>query len=374
MSSVSQRVVAVDWLRGLVMILMAVAHAGMAFLVDYRFLESPFRWDPSKTIPDIYVTRAITHICAPAFLFLSGFSLYFSISKKIRARQSAWEIDRQLLIRGCLLIVFELAVINVLVGFERGLLLQVLYAIGLSFIFMIGVRRLPVFWICALCVAFFLGSEWLIHTLIALNNGERGVLLASLLAGGVVHTAKPLIFAYPVLPWLAVMALGWCAADYYANHDRRQFVRLLLSMGCVAILLFVVLRTIGGYGNFGIVRQADSAISWFFNSKYPPSLTYYSLELGLIGVLLGLLMLLEQRVPSARKVLWPFAVLGQTALFFYIGHRVAIAIAESWLALPQHTEWWYMYVVGISISLALFPLCVAYAKLRTTYPRYLKYL
>ena len=72
------RVQAVDILRGLVMIIMALDHtrdyihaAAMAFQPE----------DLVQTTPAIFMTRWITHVCAPVFMFCAGTGAFFRLER-----------------------------------------------------------------------------------------------------------------------------------------------------------------------------------------------------------------------------------------------------------------------------------------------------
>ncbi|MFT7464166.1 MAG: putative membrane protein, partial [Pseudohongiellaceae bacterium] len=137
------RMQALDWMRGIVMVIMVTDHASEAFnaarpVTDSVLLPS---WDqPLDALQ--FPFRWLSHICAPVFLFLAGTSLALSLGRKLARGTSGWSIDKDLLIRGLLILGVDLFLIN-LVWHPGALLLQVMYAIGLSMICMIGLRRLP---------------------------------------------------------------------------------------------------------------------------------------------------------------------------------------------------------------------------------------
>src|SRR5260370_30567508 len=102
MSQPKQRLVAIDWLRGFVMMVMAVDHASVMFNAGRTALDSPYpieaffepAWAPGTALPAAqFFTRWITHLCAPTFLFLSGTSLALSTAGRAARGVSPLAID-----------------------------------------------------------------------------------------------------------------------------------------------------------------------------------------------------------------------------------------------------------------------------------------
>ena len=138
----SSRIASIDWMRGIVMILMIIDHASMAFNKHHIYQDSAL-YDGASTmvLPAFaFFTRWITHLCAPTFVLLAGTALALSIEKKVAKGVNGWEIDRGILIRGAIIVLLDLTIISF--GSGRWTL-QVLIAIGLSMICMAFLRRLP---------------------------------------------------------------------------------------------------------------------------------------------------------------------------------------------------------------------------------------
>ena len=191
------RYVALDWMRGIVMVLMAIDHASGAFNKGRLFTDSAFIYEAGTRLPTLqFFTRWITHICAPTFLFLAGTALALSLERRERAGESNTSIDRYLLTRGLIIALLDPILISWFWN-PGSIMLQVLYAIGMSLIFMIPLRRLRAAWLLGTSIVFFLVSELFIGLLFSLNNNQLNVFGALMIHGGLF---PHLIVAYPVFP------------------------------------------------------------------------------------------------------------------------------------------------------------------------------
>src|SRR5882672_6450536 len=123
------RLDSIDLLRGIVMVIMVIDHTR-------DFVHGPaLRSDPTDlatTSAAIFMTRWITHFCAPVFVFLAGVSVYL---QKLRGK-SVNELSLFLVSRGIWLIALELTIIRVCMWFNVDYsflaLLQVIWVLGLS--------------------------------------------------------------------------------------------------------------------------------------------------------------------------------------------------------------------------------------------------
>lgn len=378
MSPAPARIAAIDWLRGFVMVLMAIDHASGVFnagrfasdsAYDLSGLGVPPRSGPLDTAQ--FLTRWITHLCAPTFLFLAGTSLALSTRGRVEAGASPAEIDRHLAIRGALLLVFEAAWFSPLFSAGVGhfqLFLQVLFAIGAGIWLMIPLRRLPPGVLAAAGVLWFLAGEALTRGLAPPGaDPSLGLSIALVPAG---HGGVGVL--YPALPWLAMMALGWAFGEALSRAIAADGVAALarrcVAAGVASLALFGVVRGQNAYGNLGLLRADGSLAEWLYVSKYPPSLAFASLELGLMAIALGALMLFERsRTRVARGN--PLLVLGQTALFFYLLHFHVLGVAGAVLGWIGERGLGTVYGAGLAVSAALYPLCVAYRDYKRRHPR-----
>src|SRR5206468_8908488 len=129
MSQAKERLVAIDWLRGFVMMVMAVDHASVIFNAGRTAIDSPYpieaffepAWVPGSPLPAAqFFTRWITHLCAPTFLFLSGTSLALSTASRNARGIPTAAIDRHLVARGLVLIALDALWIAVLPSLAIG--------------------------------------------------------------------------------------------------------------------------------------------------------------------------------------------------------------------------------------------------------------
>ena len=125
-----KRIESIDITRGWVMIIMALDHV-RDFMHSASMSQSPINLETTTTL--LFMTRWITHLCAPAFVFLSGVSAYISFKRNNNISESR----RFLLKRGLWLVIIEFTFINFALWFDihfRFMIMEVISAIGLSFI------------------------------------------------------------------------------------------------------------------------------------------------------------------------------------------------------------------------------------------------
>jgi uncharacterized membrane protein len=103
-----------------------------------------------------FFTRWLTHLCAPAFVFLMGTSLPLSVERRVVKGVNAWEIDKSMLKRGLVIALLDPTLISL--GSGRWTF-QVLLAIGISMICMAPLRRLPTWALLSLVVGWMALGE-----------------------------------------------------------------------------------------------------------------------------------------------------------------------------------------------------------------------
>jgi uncharacterized membrane protein len=369
----SRRIATIDWMRGLVMVLMTVDHASMAF--DGSHLSRDSAWYPEAATMALpaaeFFTRWITHLCAPTFVFLAGTSLALSIERRVLRGVDAWEIDRGILIRGAIIFLMDPTLVSLGSG---QLTFSVLTAIGLSMMSMALLRRLPTWGLLAVALGWFAAGEALTARFWH-PPGNPDSLLAGFLVAP--WSSPSISVKYALLPWLATMVLGWVFGRHLvrvgAGTTRVSGKVVLGVAGTACLALFVLARGANGYGNMFLPRADDSWQQWLHVSKYPPSITYAALELGILFLCLALLRALEPRLGVRDN--GPFLVFGQTAMFFYLAHRLAFEVPATYFGLRGAGGLATTYVVAAVALVLLYPLCLWYRKVKAAHPEsFLKYI
>jgi uncharacterized membrane protein len=362
-SSRTARLVALDWMRGLVMLLMAVDHSSAVFNAAHFAQDDAASFSPGTPLPTVqFLSRWTAHLCAPTFVFLAGASLALSISHRTASGESAWDIDKHLLLRGVVILAFEGWFSLFWVGRHR-VLLQVLYAIGISVVAMVPLRRLSTGMLVGLGAVIVALSEWVVSALGWQSQQATPLGLLLLVPGD----RGAFVFRYPALPWLSVMLFGWAFGRFLARGPgARATERLLVSGGAALLALFVVVRAQNGYGNAGLFREGGSLLQWLHVSKYPPSLSYVTLELGVMALLLAGFWVTAERTQASENGL--FIVLGRTPMFFYLLHVALLVGLGRVLHLTHRLGLAGAYLFAAAVVAVLYPLCRRYGRYKAVHP------
>ena len=370
--ALTTRIAAIDWMRGLVMVLMIVDHASMAFDGTHQPKDSALYPDAmTAALPaGEFFTRWMTHLCAPTFVFLAGLSLALSVERRVARGVPAWEIDRSILVRGAIIALLDPTVVSL--GSGR-LTFQVLFAIGIAMMAMAPLRRLHWTALLAVGVAWFAFGE-LVTALVWHPPGSASVAASFLVA---TYGGSAAVIKYPAIPWLAVMAMGWAFGRHMsrvaAGRARFTTQQVLWVGGALFLVIFAVVRWNAGYGDMWLHRADNSWQQWLHVSKYPPSLTYAALELGLLWIALAWLMRIEPTIGVRPNGV--FLVFGQTAMFFYLAHRLAFEIPATYFGLRGVGDLSTTYIVAAAMLVALYPACRWYRTFKSAHPAsFLKYL
>ena len=263
------RLNSIDLLRGLVMIVMALDHT--------RDFFAPSGMNPRDVAePALFLTRWITHFCAPTFVFLAGISAYLY---GLRGRSTA-ELCRFLLTRGFWLIVIEFTLVRFAWRFTVDTHLyvaQVIFAIGASMVALSLLVWLPRWMIAVFGVAVMLGHNLFDGIRAEQLGGAAGYAWHILHQQGLlpVGADTKLYVLYPLIPWIGVMAAGYALGPVF-QFDRTARLRWLVLLGAIVTVGFVALRASNLYGDPAPWKSYDGTLATvlsFLNcEKYPPSL------------------------------------------------------------------------------------------------------
>ncbi len=387
------RIVAVDITRGLVMVIMALDHV-RDLLHSTAMTQNPT--DLTTTTAPLFLTRWITHLCAPTFVFLSGTSAYLSLKKQTPANQRTGPGRWFLLKRGVVLILLELTVVNFGLWFDirfHSLMLQVIYAIGGGLIVVSVLARLPAKGLGLIGLVLVFGHN-LLAGLAPFTYPAVRFVWALLVKPDffVVSPSFGVFVAYPLLPWLGILLLGYWAGQLVEQpKDKRP--RNVLRVGLGALALFGLLRFMNGYGDpapWAVQKDALFTVLSFINvTKYPPSLLY---TLLFVGLALIVLFLTDGADKTLTRVL---TVYGKVPMFYYIVHWYVVhltmlgMIALQGYALTDLSpgildigrpkgagiSLGSVYLVWIGLVVALYPLCRWYGRYKAAHPTgWLRYL
>ena len=321
---VSRRVDAIDFVRGVVMILMAIDHV--------RVYAGVPAGGPS---PAVFFTRWITNFVAPAFVFLAGTAAFLH-GRRLGDRAA---LARFLVTRGLWLVLLELTVIRLAwtfnVDWAHYMLAGVIWMLGWCMVLLAAALWLPTRALAAAGVAIVALHN--VTDLLPLQDafGDAGPhgLLKLLYFGGAVRIGAggpPLLVLYVLVPWVGVMMAGYgFGAVMELPAERRRAIGLRL--GVALTLLFVLLRAADLYGDPGRWHGAGlpAPLAFLATTKYPASLDFLLMTLGPTLVLLALAERWHGRVAAA------VTTLGRVPLFYYLLHIPLIHLAACLVSLAR---------------------------------------
>lgn len=350
--------------------------------------------DLSKTNAAIFLTRFVTHFCAPIFVFLAGTSAYLSAQNATDKNQNSVF----LLKRGLWLILLEFTVVNFGVWFDAGFhlyLFQVIAAIGLGFIVMSFLTRISPR-IVGIIGLFIIST----HNIISLIPLDQSSFLKTILTTLFSTTAIPLtaqtmlVIGYPPIPWIGILLVGFGFGHLFKlpQGERKS---IFLKIGLISLAMFLVLRFMNWYGDpapwTAQKTNLFTLLSFINITKYPPSLLFSLLTLGVMFLILALAEQFENRFSNF------VSVYGKTPLFFYLIHWYIVHPLLIVILLIQGFSWTQMdfasgnfgrpkgvesglslgavYVIWFSVVLLLHYPCKRYGAHKTLHKtKWLKYL
>jgi uncharacterized membrane protein len=313
------RVTAIDVIRGVVMILMALDHVRV-------FAGIP----AGGPTPGLFFTRWVTHFVAPAFAFLAGTSAFLH-GRKLGDRTA---LSRYLVTRGLVLVLLEMTVIRCAWTFNfdyaNYMLAGVIWMLGVCMILLAAVVRLSTRTIAIFGLAVIFLQQLVAVPTLAMSQPVKdsvGWIWQFLYFGGPVELPAGLSIAvlYSIVPWIGVMAAGYAFGAVLARPPAERD-RLCLRIGLAATALFVVAA-----GAVTLLQPAqpddDPALFRFLGQqKYPASQLFLLMTLG---PMIALVPLADRARGAVGRVL---EVFGRVPMFYYLMHIPVIhllAIAVS---------------------------------------------
>ncbi|MCE0917891.1 DUF1624 domain-containing protein [Pseudomonas sp. NMI760_13] len=368
----SQRLHSIDALRGLVILFMLLDHVRETFFL-HRQVSDPMTIDAiDATEPSLFVSRTLAHLCAPVFVLLTGLSAWLYGEK----HQGRGDVAAFLFKRGLFLVLLELTLVNFAWTFQLPpgvIYLQVIWAIGLSMIALSLLVWLPRPLLLALGALIVAGHNLLdglhfaphsaLHVPWAILHERSWLELSDSLR---------LRTSYPVLPWIGVIALGYGLGPWFRRgSDAGERQQRLLLGGVMLLLGFVVLRLFNGYGEapWTFYASVGQTLMSFFNiTKYPPSLLFLAITLGV-----GLLLLRAFERAGEARWIGPLAVFGAAPMFFYLLHLYVLKLlyvaCVALFGLNQGSHFGFdgigaVWLVAVLLAIALYLPVRGFARLK----------
>jgi len=364
------------------MVLMALDHV-RDFFTEVRF--DPL--DLSQTGAALFLTRWITHYCAPVFVFLAGTGAFLSLSRG----KTRLDLSKFLLTRGLWLVIVELTLVRSawLFNFDYTYTFgQVIWVIGWSMVILSGLMFLSTRVVAMLGILMILGHNAL-DGLSPEQFGSFDWLWQILHVRSIINLGAESVFAvaYPLIPWVGVMACGYAFGEVL-RKDEYPRRKVLLRIGIGATLAFIIVRAVDIYGDpIGWSVQDNllfTLLSFMNTTKYPPSLLFLLMTLG---PAIALLVPFER---AGGRIAHFFIIFGRVPFFFYIlhiylAHFLAFLVAtaagyETWYMFANTPPWEWpvgfgfglpvVYAVWVGVVLLLYPACKWYAgvKRRSNHP------
>lgn len=369
----SKRIAAIDWMRGFVMVLMVVDHVSMAYNAQHNSTDSAALYISGSPLPDLeFFTRWISHLCAPVFVFLAGTALAISVERKVARGIESWTIDKDILLRGAFIALLDPTIISL---FSGRMTIQVLYAIGVAMMCMALLRRFSSTLLIVLALAWIIFGELLTAMVWPPAENVESVIAALLLS---TYATSTMVIKYPLLPWLAMMMLGWVFGRYLLSYKdgntKRGPITLLLSLGIAALTAYAAIRYLNDYGNMFLYREDNSWQQWLHVSKYPPSAAFTFLELGLMSLIMAIMIWLERIFGDRPNGV--LLVFGQTAMIFYLVHRLILEGTATYGGLRHFSDLNTTFIISIVMLVLLYPFCLWYRGFKAKHKQsiWLRYL
>ena len=363
----------IDLLRGIVMILMCIDHAR-----DYTHFHPTDPMNLADTSLSVYILRILAHFCAPTFILLAGMSMRLAGKNK-----TPKELSKFLFVRGSILCLLEITLVNWAWSYNPTyhlVYLQVIWAIGISMMTLGLLIHLKDKYILGIAL-FIIAGHNLLQDITFPENSAMHYVWSFLLQKNVLSITEHLSVrtTYPVLPVIAIMALGYILGKLYTQKDSVFRRKKMIQIGISCLFLFFLFRLFIGYGDPYPLQVFDNlglTIMSIFNvTKYPMSFQFVLLSLSGTFLFLGLT---DKKAEMKTNFIITF---GQVPMFFYILHiyilhaiALIIVIIEGYpvdlnknlggippnFGFPLWFLWW---IIPLTLAI-LYPLCKKYKVLK----------
>ena len=388
-----KRIKSIDFLRGLVMIIMALDHT-RDFFHKEALTDDPLNL--ATTTPFLYFTRWITHLCAPTFVLLTGLSAWLQ-----GRRKSKKELSFFLITRGLWLILIEITVVTFGISADIHfgmIILQTIWSIGVSMIFLGLVLWLPCNLILLIGLLIVFGHNSL-DFIEKKHQGPFPPWWSLLHVPGFFPMGKDHVVGifYPFLSWAGLMMVGYCMGKIFTDNEPGKARKIFLWMGFGLLIFFVGLRSINLYGDPDPWSHQKNGLYTFFSfmkvRKYPPSLLFTSATIGISLIFLGLIkntssrlskmIIVYGRVPFFYYLVHFYVLhLIEVIVYFFRGHSMVEGLAGSpnvpfkFASSGEGFNLWIVYAIWICVVVGLYPLCKWYDDYRTKHQekKWLSYL
>ncbi|OGD47836.1 hypothetical protein A3K69_05850 [Candidatus Bathyarchaeota archaeon RBG_16_57_9] len=363
----------IDFTRGIVMAIMAWDHVSGFWNQYHHGGEGILGRAPPFVDTTWFLLRFVSHYCAPTFIFLAGTVLALSSKKRLEGGESQREVTLHIAKRGVILLVLAAAIESPAFS-NPWTYFGVISCIGACLIIFSVARRLPTKVILLASLLIILNHSFLDLSFIPTAPNWGWYLRIILHEPN--YDRWPYIGLYPIIPWVAVMGLGWSLGNYLSGksaEDVKGLKRPFAVLGVASIVAFVVVRWLNGYGNL-VSRMGNTLVDWLYVSKYPPDLAFLLWTLGGMCLMLALGIHIQGRPWFHGGLSGILLSFGRNPLFFYLVHLWLYRARfpdfapgayrpPFYLGLPETLLFW---AAGL---LVLWRLCLWYEKLKRQYPK-----
>ena len=334
------RYLPLDVLRGLLIVLMALDHANFHIAQQHSSGEYWGGYFPVFDTPFHFLTRFVTHVCAPGFFFLMGVGMVLFQSSRRKKGWKETEIRRHFLTRGLVLILVQLILDFLKIWSTSSSssplwYVGVLAALGAGMLLCIPLLNLKPVSLGVIVGWLFIIMEVLTPTPLMWGKNFDQLAGVLLVYGG---GGENFWVNYPLLAWVELIVCGIIFGQILLKDEKNAY-RWAGLIGLALLVSFVPLRSINAFGTIRPLAT-DTWMGFLSVVKYPPSLAFVLLTMGINLILLWIFSRVGSEEGSGRN---PLLVFGRVPLFSYVVH-IGIYLILGRLFVPQGTSLGIMYL------------------------------